>query len=142
MKLISGNSQKYYISFIKLVYLISQINLSIHNIFNLRDTEVVICIILDLLKRVDRHHHYFSIRQYDIIVNKYSTLNQNIMANTMFRHLSATYISFFNKVLMSLENTFIHCIRQYLGIQFFGVSVWFGFFFRSFVHAASLCYSL
>jgi hypothetical protein len=33
----------------------------IHNIFNLRDTEVVICIILVLLKRADDLNHYLNI---------------------------------------------------------------------------------
>ena len=34
----------------------------IHNIFNLRDTEVVICILLVLLSRVDNLNHYLNIR--------------------------------------------------------------------------------
>jgi len=33
-----------------------------HIIFNLRDTEVVICIILVLLKRADGLDHYINIR--------------------------------------------------------------------------------
>jgi hypothetical protein len=32
----------------------------IHNIFNLRDTEVVLCILLVLLKRASDHHHFLN----------------------------------------------------------------------------------
>ena len=57
----------------------------LNNIQNiLRDTEVVICIILVILKRVSGLNHYFDIIYYsrptqDIIVKQYSTLNWNLM---------------------------------------------------------------
>ena len=35
-----------------------------HNIFNLRETAVVICIILVQFKKVDDHKHYLNIRLY------------------------------------------------------------------------------
>jgi len=37
---------------------------SIHNIFNLRDTDVVIYMILVLLKKADDLNHYLNIRYY------------------------------------------------------------------------------
>jgi len=36
----------------------------IHNIFYVRDTEVVICIVLVLLKRVDGLNYYLNIREH------------------------------------------------------------------------------
>jgi hypothetical protein len=38
--------------------------LNIIHVFNLRDTEVVMCMILVLLKRTDDLKHYLNIRQY------------------------------------------------------------------------------
>ena len=35
-----------------------------HNILNLRETAVVICIILVLFKKVDDHKHYLNIKLY------------------------------------------------------------------------------
>ena len=35
-----------------------------HNIFNLRETAVVICIILVLFRKVDDHKYYLNIRLY------------------------------------------------------------------------------
>ena len=40
-----------------------------HVIFNLHDTEVVICIILFLLKRVDGLNHYLNIRWNRVILS-------------------------------------------------------------------------
>jgi hypothetical protein len=46
-----------------------------HNIFNLCDTEVVLCKILVLLKRDDDLNHYLNIRQY-IIPSYYTIVKQ------------------------------------------------------------------
>jgi hypothetical protein len=44
------------------VILKNAINFNItHNIRHLRDTDVFICVILDILKRVDDLHHYLNI---------------------------------------------------------------------------------
>jgi hypothetical protein len=53
-----------------------------HNIFNPRDTDVVICIIIVILKRADCHNHRLNSRLhtkplYDKLGKLLSTLNQN-----------------------------------------------------------------
>ena len=46
----------------------------IHNIFNLHETEVVICIILVLFKRADDHKHYLNINIQDLDLVKIRSL--------------------------------------------------------------------
>ena len=65
-------------SIIKNVLILS----NVHNIFNPRDTEVVICVMLIILKRADGINQHLNIRCYtrpssDIPVKQYSTLNRN-----------------------------------------------------------------
>ena len=52
----------------------------IHNIFNLRDTEVVVCINNSIKKS----------RWPQQLFKNYSTLNQNLIASSIIRHLYAT----------------------------------------------------
>jgi hypothetical protein len=69
----------------------------IHNIFNLREAEVIICLILILLKRADVLGHYINS---DIL----STLSQNLIVNIIFRQMHTTDRILFNKMLISSLN--------------------------------------
>ena len=69
----------------------------IHNIFNLREAEVIICLILVLLKRADVLSHYIN-------SDTLSTLNQNLIVNIIFRQMHTTDRILFNKMLISSLN--------------------------------------
>jgi hypothetical protein len=77
----------------------------IHKIFNLRDTDIGICIILGSLKRGDDLSHHLNIRHcigpsQDIIGKQLSTLTQHIIVNVIFRHLCASDRIHFNGLLI------------------------------------------